>query len=1130
MSKQLRKKVAVLVLALTTMTSQIVPVFGATTTQTTTQSVANVSEWASQAVKEFMGTSYKDTYNYKFKCTRAEFAEILERALTNLGYEFSEPTKNPFKDTNNKSVIKLYNAGFLAGTSATVFGAGDSLTREQLAVIICRVYDKMGVKMPNTVTYSIKDEAKVAVWARESVKRAYTANIIKGDTIGYVPKAIVSREQAIVICYRTVGTVNQIKEDIKKAQEEATKVPPSTVVTNSLYTYDSATKVITINKSCTIDKSVTGTPTDFTKVTVADGVTATFKGINITNLTVGKNAHFVSEGCTIGTVTLNQGDFTSDKATKVTTLTTYGSVAVKSTDSTIGTVTIFEGTSSNKVSISGVIATLNVDAPVTLAVTGGEIGTISINAQNSDVDVSANTDTINIKKDDVTLDVNADRLSDLTVSGESQIYVAKNTKLKNLDIDEDGVGSKITLKSKYDIEISVEAKCTINGNAVTKKSKVTYEEGKLTIDGEDSPTVTEEDKSVESAETALTMALILGDNNSETSIVNDLNLVTKLKNCSITWTSSNEAVVSTSGKVTRVDKDSEVELRAQIKNGDTTTNKVFKVKVLAKEVTQKPVDTNALLDTALGKITIPTSTATPFVIPLTVDGYAITVSATENNVTLSKGTNGTTVTPVQSTVDQTATLTLVATSDAITRTKTVTFQIPKKVTVDNPTNNEEEETAIATLKAELNAIQFPSTVTGAFTVPNKTAKGYEITYTCPMAGVSINKTSTGTTITPPNADTELNLSVDVTDGKYKYSDVVSITVKKEVAPEVEVTKELIEADMGKILSQDLLPNVLSSQVDLPSTYNSSYVGVSKYSATLQSSGNYVTFKLAEDKYNITPNNLTLTANGHQQVKVILTTIFKGETVTKDYTYNLTIVPKYTEDDLKTAIQSNIGARATELAKLFPTDFAREEFTIPYYHEFVVSGIDFGMSIVPQIGPYAEASSEADKKLSITYNKDNTFTISPKVSDGSVVDLKVNFTVQLGGTSISVPKTIQVTLPGSASVENEGIMSAVIESEIYEILNSIDIQILATEDVGPLNIVVLDKYLKTELGSLKLTAFEKKAESVYVAKGEVSTSKNALLGEYSYQIYKDSKLVREGDLLNGTITPYSSKEIQFMSVN
>lgn len=81
----------------------------------------------------------------------------------------------------------------------------------------------------------------------------------------------------------------------------------------------------------------------------------------------------------------------------------------------------------------------------------------------------------------------------------------------------------------------------------------------------------------------LTYEYILKDNDSKNNVTSDLNLPTTLGSVEVKWSSSNENIIATNGKVTRPvadENDAEVTLTATMTLNGATRTKVFKVKVI----------------------------------------------------------------------------------------------------------------------------------------------------------------------------------------------------------------------------------------------------------------------------------------------------------------------------------------------------------------------------------------------------------------------------------------------------------------------------------------------------------------------------------------------------------------------
>lgn len=148
--------------------------------------------------------------------TREEFAEVAIKLYEKTtGFIPYTTVANPFTDTKNPEILKAYQIGITAGTSATTFEPNKLINREQVASMLSRA---IRVMVP-TADFStngaptFKDEKHISIWALEHVKYMSKIGIIKGTDGNFMPKAITStqiaegyanttREQAIAMGVR----------------------------------------------------------------------------------------------------------------------------------------------------------------------------------------------------------------------------------------------------------------------------------------------------------------------------------------------------------------------------------------------------------------------------------------------------------------------------------------------------------------------------------------------------------------------------------------------------------------------------------------------------------------------------------------------------------------------------------------------------------------------------------------------------------------------------------------------------------------------------------------------------------------------------------------------------------------
>lgn len=96
-----------------------------------------------------------------------------------------------------------YNLGFVSGTSKTTFAPDALVTREQAAVMLSRVYEKLGGKIPGVTATTFADDSFVSGYAKSAVAFMADKGIVSG--VGdnkFNPKGNATIQQALVIAMR----------------------------------------------------------------------------------------------------------------------------------------------------------------------------------------------------------------------------------------------------------------------------------------------------------------------------------------------------------------------------------------------------------------------------------------------------------------------------------------------------------------------------------------------------------------------------------------------------------------------------------------------------------------------------------------------------------------------------------------------------------------------------------------------------------------------------------------------------------------------------------------------------------------------------------------------------------------
>lgn len=168
---------------------------------------AKVSGWAreqvdSAAVKGLMPDGLGNDFTANI--TRAEFAALSVKLYEAMSGETAPaPGESPFSDTNEAVIIQANALGIVNGKGGGKFAPDDLVTRQEAALMLSRVYTKLGGTIPEVSATTFADNDKVASWARDAVAFMSGKEIVNG--VGgnrFDPTGNASIEQAMVIALR----------------------------------------------------------------------------------------------------------------------------------------------------------------------------------------------------------------------------------------------------------------------------------------------------------------------------------------------------------------------------------------------------------------------------------------------------------------------------------------------------------------------------------------------------------------------------------------------------------------------------------------------------------------------------------------------------------------------------------------------------------------------------------------------------------------------------------------------------------------------------------------------------------------------------------------------------------------
>ena len=136
---------------------------------------------------------------------RIDFCKAVVMFYDKLGGSNELSQENPFDDVEDALVTKAYQAGIIKGKSGTQFKPLDSLTRQEMCVMIVRALKSIGTTSYATKTGYQKayvDLHAVASWASEEVESMNAYAIMNGSDSNLDPTGHLTSEQAIIMMYR----------------------------------------------------------------------------------------------------------------------------------------------------------------------------------------------------------------------------------------------------------------------------------------------------------------------------------------------------------------------------------------------------------------------------------------------------------------------------------------------------------------------------------------------------------------------------------------------------------------------------------------------------------------------------------------------------------------------------------------------------------------------------------------------------------------------------------------------------------------------------------------------------------------------------------------------------------------
>lgn len=172
----------------------------------------NMDQWYSNAVYALARLGHVSGVSENMFAPDAQIKreEFVKMVVSAFGF-LDNTAETQFTDTNDlkwhyRYIASAQRAGIISGVDNHTFGVGETLTREDMAVILDRVITKKGINLSANQDIIFEDAQSISAYARESVKKMADAQIINGYPDNeFKPKATATRAQATQLIWNIMN-------------------------------------------------------------------------------------------------------------------------------------------------------------------------------------------------------------------------------------------------------------------------------------------------------------------------------------------------------------------------------------------------------------------------------------------------------------------------------------------------------------------------------------------------------------------------------------------------------------------------------------------------------------------------------------------------------------------------------------------------------------------------------------------------------------------------------------------------------------------------------------------------------------------------------------------------------------
>lgn len=164
------------------------------------------------AKKGILNPKVDNLFKPDFKITRSEFTKFMVKALNVKVGTYEKLFVDVPEDLPDATYIEAaYKVGLINGTGNGKFEPNRSITREEIAVIITKAYEKKkGPINIKTVILPFKDNKKISNWSLSFVKGVFNLRIINGRPNGeFDPQGDTTRAESAVMIKKLLDNLNK---------------------------------------------------------------------------------------------------------------------------------------------------------------------------------------------------------------------------------------------------------------------------------------------------------------------------------------------------------------------------------------------------------------------------------------------------------------------------------------------------------------------------------------------------------------------------------------------------------------------------------------------------------------------------------------------------------------------------------------------------------------------------------------------------------------------------------------------------------------------------------------------------------------------------------------------------------